>query len=141
MRSMHSASSTSSPAQTNRWLVLVIVCLAQFMVILDATIVNVALGIAALALALRYVPESHAENRPDSVDIAGAATVTGGLVTLVYAIVKAQEFGWTSGRTLGLAAVAVSLLSAFVWIESRSKAPLIRLSIFRNRSLTGANVT
>src|SRR5436189_687439 len=43
MRSMHSASSTSSPAQTNRWLVLVIVCLAQFMVILDATIVNVAL--------------------------------------------------------------------------------------------------
>src|SRR5438445_674098 len=126
MRSVHSASSTVSPAQTNRWRVLVIVCLAQFMVILDATIVNVALssiaaggaavglllggiltdalswqwnffvnvpvGIAALALALRYVPESHAENRPDSVDIAGAATVTGGLVTLVYAIVKAQEF-------------------------------------------------
>src|SRR5207244_11180548 len=46
--------------------------------------VNVPVGIAALALALRYVPESHAENRPDSVDIAGAATVTGGLVTLVY---------------------------------------------------------
>src|SRR5258707_91802 len=57
--------------------------------------VNVPIGIAALVLALRYVPESHAENRPDTVDIAGAASVTAGLVTLVYAIVKAQQVGWT----------------------------------------------
>src|SRR5207249_8988304 len=50
--------------------------------------VNVPIGAAALALALRFVPESHAENRPDTIDIAGAASVTGRLVTLVYAIVK-----------------------------------------------------
>src|SRR5439155_660572 len=83
----------------------------------------------------RYVPESVGEERHSSVDLAGAFTVTTGLVTLVYAMVKAQEFGWTSGRTLGLAAVAAGLLAAFVWVERRSKAPLVRLDIFRNRSL------
>jgi predicted MFS family arabinose efflux permease len=60
-------------------------------------------------------------------------------VILVYAIVKAQAWGWTSGKTLGLAAFAVALLAAFVAIEQRSKAPLVRLGIFRNRSLTGAD--
>lgn len=102
--------------------------------------VNVPVGLAAIALALRNVPESLAEKRPDTVDMAGAVSVTGGLVILVYAIVKAQEFGWTSGRTLGLAGFAAALLAAFVVIESRSKAPLVRLGIFRNRSLTGADV-
>jgi predicted MFS family arabinose efflux permease len=58
---------------------------------------------------------------------------------LVYDIVKAQQYGWTSGRTLGLAALAVALLLAFVVIESRSRAPLIRLDIFRTRSLTASN--
>jgi EmrB/QacA subfamily drug resistance transporter len=101
--------------------------------------VNVPVGIAALVLAARLVPESRAERRPDSVDAAGAVSVTGGLLVLVYAIVKAQDFGWGSARTLGLAALAVALLVAFVAIERRSKAPLIRLGIFRQRSLTGAN--
>jgi EmrB/QacA subfamily drug resistance transporter len=101
--------------------------------------VNVPIGIGAIVAALRFVPESLAEKRPDTVDIAGAVSVTGGLVVLVYAIVKAQQWGFGSGRTLGLAAVAVALLAAFVVIERRSKAPLVRLGIFRNRSLTGAN--
>jgi predicted MFS family arabinose efflux permease len=60
---------------------------------------------------------------------------------LVYAIVKAQAFGWGSGRTLGLAAIALVLLAIFVVIERRSHAPLVRLSIFRVRSLLGANLT
>jgi EmrB/QacA subfamily drug resistance transporter len=102
-------------------------------------IVNVPVGAIALALALRYVPESRAEKRPSTVDMAGAVSVTAGLITLVYAIVKAQEFGWTSARTLGLGGVAVALLTAFILIERRSKAPLVRLGIFRNRSLSGAN--
>ncbi|MFL5826648.1 MAG: MFS transporter [Thermoleophilaceae bacterium] len=101
--------------------------------------VNVPVGIAALALAVRFVPESRAKRRPDSVDAAGAVSVTGGLLVLVYAIVKAQDYGWGSARTIGLSAVAVALLVAFVAIERRSKAPLIRLGIFRQRSLTGAN--
>jgi EmrB/QacA subfamily drug resistance transporter len=102
--------------------------------------VNVPIGIGAIVAALRIVPESLAEKRPDTVDIAGAVSVTGGLVVLVYAIVKAQQWGFGSARTLGLGAVAVALLAAFILIERRSKAPLVRLGIFRTRSLSGANL-
>ena len=66
--------------------------------------------------------------------------MTAGLVVLVYAIVKAQSFGWGSARTIGLIAAALALLAAFVAIERRSVAPLIRLSIFRVRTLTVADV-
>jgi predicted MFS family arabinose efflux permease len=58
----------------------------------------------------------------------------------VYDIVKASQYGWTSGRTLGLAAAAVALLAGFVVIELRSRAPLVDLSIFRKRSLAISNV-
>ena len=101
--------------------------------------INLPIGIAAALLALRFVPNSRAEERPETADVAGAVTVTGGLLVLVYAIVKAQAYGWTSARTLGLGAVAVLLLVAFVVVEQRSKAPLIRLGIFRLRSLSGSN--
>jgi EmrB/QacA subfamily drug resistance transporter len=102
--------------------------------------VNVPIGILAAVLSWRFIPESHAEQRPDSFDIAGAVAVTAGLIVMVYAIVKAEAFGWGSARTLGLAALAVALLAAFVAIERRSKAPLVRLGIFRVRSLLGANL-
>ena len=102
--------------------------------------VNVPVGIAAGLLSLRYVPESRAPVRPPSFDVGGAVSVTSGLIVLVYAIVKAQSFGWGSARTLGLAAAAIALLVAFVLIERRSDSPLIRLGIFRIRSLTVANI-
>jgi EmrB/QacA subfamily drug resistance transporter len=102
--------------------------------------VNVPIGILAAVLSWRFIPESHAEQRPDSFDIAGAVAVTAGLIVMVYAIVKAEAFGWGSARTLGLAALAVALLAAFVAIERRSRAPLVRLGIFRVRSLLGANL-
>ncbi|MGZ8794896.1 MAG: MFS transporter [Gaiellaceae bacterium] len=101
--------------------------------------INLPIGIAAVLLALRYVRNSRAEERPETVDVAGAVTVTAGLLVLVYDIVKAQQYGWTSGRTLGLGALAALLLVAFVVIEHRSRAPLIRLDIFRIRSLTASN--
>jgi EmrB/QacA subfamily drug resistance transporter len=101
--------------------------------------VNVPVGIATAALAIRYVPESRSSHAGRGIDLPGAITVTAGLVVLVYAIVKAEDFGWGSARTLGLAAIAFALLGAFVLIESRSKAPLIRLGIFKVRSLAGAN--
>ena len=102
--------------------------------------VNVPIGLATAALAIRYVPESRAPNRPDSVDLPGAVSVTAGLVVLVYAIVKAEDFGWGSTRTLALFAVALALLVLFVFIERTAKAPLIRLGIFRVRSLASANL-
>jgi EmrB/QacA subfamily drug resistance transporter len=101
--------------------------------------INLPIGVAAVVLAWRFVPNSRAAERPENVDVAGAVSVTAGLLVLVYDIVKAQEYGWTSGRTLGLAALAFALLAAFVAIEQRSRAPLIRLGIFRIRSLTASN--
>jgi EmrB/QacA subfamily drug resistance transporter len=101
--------------------------------------VNVPVGIFAIALALRFVPESRVENAGGGVDFAGAVSITAGLVVLVYALVNAQSAGWVSTETLGLGALAVALLAAFVLIESRLRHPLIRLGIFRMRSITGAN--
>jgi EmrB/QacA subfamily drug resistance transporter len=101
--------------------------------------VNLPVGIITFALAVRFVAESRVDLARRSLDLAGAFTVTSGLVILVYAIVKAQSFGWGSARTLGLGAVALILLAAFVAIERRSKAPLMRLSIFRVRSLAVAD--
>ena len=102
--------------------------------------VNVPVGIAAVAAALRFVPESRDESAHRAFDLAGATTVTSGLVVLVYGIVKAQEFGWGSTRTIGTLAIAALLLVAFVAIERRSPAPLVRLNMFRTRTLTAANV-
>jgi EmrB/QacA subfamily drug resistance transporter len=102
--------------------------------------INLPIGVAAALLSLRFVPNSRAETRPPTYDAAGAVTVTGGLLVLVYAIVKAQSYGWGSPKTILLFAFAVALLTVFVVIERRSRAPLIRLGIFRLRSLTGSNL-
>ncbi|HEX4745844.1 MAG TPA: MFS transporter [Gaiellaceae bacterium] len=102
--------------------------------------VNVPVGIAVFIASLRYVPESKDEHAHKSFDVAGAVTVTAGLLVLVYGIVKAQENGWTSLRTGGFFAAALILLTAFVLIERRSVEPLVRLSIFRVRTVRAANV-
>src|ERR671937_340646 len=102
--------------------------------------VNVPVGVAAFLLSLRLVPESRDALAHQSYDVAGAVTVTGGLMSLVYAIVDAQSVGWGSAKTLGFFALAAALLATFVVIELRAKAPLVRLSIFRIRSLLTANV-
>ena len=101
--------------------------------------VNVPVGVITVALALRFVAESRLVVARRAFDLAGAVTVTAGLVVLVYAIVKAQAYGWGSLRTLGLGAAAVVLLAAFLFIERRSAAPLMRLGIFRVRSLAVAD--
>jgi EmrB/QacA subfamily drug resistance transporter len=101
--------------------------------------VNVPVGIVTIALASRFVAESRIETEQRALDVGGAISVTAGLVVLVYAIVKAQAYGWGSARTLGLGAIALALLALFVFIERRHPAPLMRLSIFRIRALTVAD--
>jgi EmrB/QacA subfamily drug resistance transporter len=101
--------------------------------------INVPIGVAILFAALRFVPNSKVEGGSRHFDLVGAVSVTTGLLVLVYAIVKAQDWGWGSGSTLGLAALAVALLASFVWIESRSPFPLVRLGLFRLRSLAVGN--
>ena len=103
--------------------------------------VNVPVGVATFLLALRFVPESREEGAHRSYDIAGAVTITGGLMSLVYAIVKAETQGWTATTTLAFFAVAIALIVAFVFRELRAVQPLVRLSIFRVRSLLTANLT
>ena len=102
--------------------------------------VNVPVGVVGFVLSLRLIPESRNEQAERRYDVAGAVTVTGGLMALVYAIVKAATDGWTSVTTIGFFGLAAALLVAFVLIELRSAAPLVRLSIFRTRSLTTANI-
>jgi EmrB/QacA subfamily drug resistance transporter len=97
--------------------------------------VNVPVGAIAVALAMRFISESRLENARRSYDLGGAVTVTGGLVVLVFGIVKAQTWGWGSGRAIIDFAVAIALLAAFIVIERRSETPLMRLGIFRIRSL------
>src|SRR5918994_1996675 len=89
--------------------------------------------IAGVMAALRFVPESRIEDARGGFDLAGAASVTGGLVALVYAIMQAGSEGWTSSATLGFTALAVVLLAAFIAIERRHPAPLVRLGILRIR--------
>jgi EmrB/QacA subfamily drug resistance transporter len=101
--------------------------------------VNVPVATLAALAAFRVLPESRTEGRRHF-DIAGAVTVTAGLTTLVYALVDANDAGWTSTQTLGLVALALALLGSFVAIELRTKDPLIPFSIFKLRTLTGANV-
>jgi EmrB/QacA subfamily drug resistance transporter len=101
--------------------------------------VNVPVGALTTLLALRFIPESRAETEHRSFDVLGAATITGGLLVLVYGIVKAQAFGWGSPRTIGLLAGGLALVAVFAAIERRAIAPLVRLGIFRIRSLAAAD--
>jgi EmrB/QacA subfamily drug resistance transporter len=102
--------------------------------------VNLPVGVAAFVLSLRYIPESKDEESHRGFDVAGAVSVTGGLIALVYGIVKAEEKGWLSAHTLGFGALAIGLLVAFVVIEKRAAEPLVRLGIFLQRPIRSANL-
>jgi EmrB/QacA subfamily drug resistance transporter len=102
--------------------------------------VNVPVGIAAFLVSLRYVPESKDTHVHKSFDLAGAISVTAGLIALVYGIVRAAESGWGSAEVIGFLALAAVLLIGFVFIESRSAEPLVRLSIFSVKTVRGADI-
>ena len=100
---------------------------------------NVPIGAAALALAPRIVPNSRLDTTQRRFDAVGAIVGTGGLVALVYAISEAPQYGWGATRTIGVLAASAALLVTFVAIERRTQAPVLPLSIFRLRTLSGAN--
>lgn len=101
---------------------------------------NVPIGVVALLLAPRIVPDSRIVSRHRRFDVPGAITGTSGLVLLVDAISEAPHDGWGATRTLGLLAASAALLVIFLMIETRTEDPLLPLSIFRLRTLAGANV-
>ncbi|MBF6084559.1 multidrug efflux MFS transporter [Nocardia cyriacigeorgica] len=100
--------------------------------------INVPIAILALIAVPLLMPAAPA--RSGSVDVLGAITVTAGLAAAVYAIVQAPEVGWASGQTWGVLAVAAALLAGFVYLQSRSSEPLMRLGIFRAPNLAAANI-
>jgi EmrB/QacA subfamily drug resistance transporter len=101
--------------------------------------INIPFGLAALALSPLLLRESRAALTRRSYDPAGALTITGALVLLVYALVEAPDAGWGDVRTIFLFAGSAVLLAAFALIESRHRAPLVPLRILRSRTLVGAN--
>jgi EmrB/QacA subfamily drug resistance transporter len=102
--------------------------------------VNVPVSLIAFALTPRLIAESRASGEARAFDVAGAVTVTAALSILVYAVVDAERSGWGSSKTIGLLGLAAVLLAAFVAIELRARKPLVPFSIFRIRTLTGANI-
>jgi EmrB/QacA subfamily drug resistance transporter len=101
--------------------------------------INIPVGLAALALSPVLLRESRAATARRSYDPAGALTITGALALFVYALVEAPDKGWGDPQTIVLLAGAAALLAAFLLIESRHRAPLVRLGIFRSRTIVGAN--
>jgi EmrB/QacA subfamily drug resistance transporter len=101
--------------------------------------INVPVGIAAIALAPVLLRESRADLAHRHFDLAGAASVTSGLMLLVYGLTRATTDGWSSPVTLGFLSAAAVLIAAFIAIESRSRSPLLPLRIFRLRALSAAN--
>jgi EmrB/QacA subfamily drug resistance transporter len=101
--------------------------------------INIPLGLAALALSPLLLRESRAALTRRSYDPAGALTITGALVLLVYALVEAPDVGWGDAQTILLLAGSALLLAAVALIESRHSAPLVPLRFLRSRTLFGAN--
>ena len=101
--------------------------------------INVPVGLAVIAAAPAVLQESRGQHKHRHFDVAGATSVTAGVMLLVYAMTRATQEGWSSFGTLGLLAASAALLAAFVAIELRSPAPLLPMRIFRLRSLSAAN--
>jgi EmrB/QacA subfamily drug resistance transporter len=101
--------------------------------------VNLPVGVAGFVAAPFLIDESR-DARAESFDVPGAVLVTSGLVALVYAITQANDYGWRSLETLGLFSGAAALLLGFLAWEARTKDPLMPFSIFRLRTLVGANI-
>jgi EmrB/QacA subfamily drug resistance transporter len=104
--------------------------------------VNVPIGVVVLALAPRIVPESRATAVAKAgYDVQGAVAITLGTMALVFTLIKADSWGWTSARTIAGFVVAAVLIVAFVVIERRHEDPLVPLRIFSNRSLAASDAT
>jgi predicted MFS family arabinose efflux permease len=95
----------------------------------------------AIAASLILIPESKDESAEQRLDLPGLLTSGVGLFALTYGLIEANTYGWTSGRILGSFAVAVVLLVAFVLLETHQRIPMLDLSLFRNGTFAGANIT
>jgi EmrB/QacA subfamily drug resistance transporter len=100
---------------------------------------NVPIGVVALALAPRMVPESRVRSGPRRYDSFGAVLITAALLVVVYAISQAPQTGWAAPRTIALLAAGAALLTLFLVVETRAEAPLLPLPLFRLRGVAASN--
>src|SRR4051812_41180387 len=103
--------------------------------------INVPVGALIFAVSPRLLQESRSEQRHRHFDVAGAVSITSGLMLLVYAMTRATQHGWGTVTTIALLAGSAALIGAFFMIEHRSTAPLLPLRIFRLRTLTASNAS
>src|SRR3954447_12798897 len=103
--------------------------------------INVPVGVAVIALSPVLLKESRADLDHRHFDTAGAASITGGLMLLVYAMTRATQHGWGTPSSIALLGGSAALIAAFFVIEHRSTAPLLPLRIFRLRTLTASNAS
>jgi EmrB/QacA subfamily drug resistance transporter len=101
--------------------------------------VNVPVGAVAVVASLLLIDESKDASREQRLDLPGLLTSGLGLFSLTYALIEANNHGWTSSRIVGAFAVAAILLAAFVVLELRQRLPMLDLSLFRNGTFAGAN--
>jgi EmrB/QacA subfamily drug resistance transporter len=102
--------------------------------------VNIPIGVATGLAALRLVDDSPGLGIKSGADLPGAVLLTGGLMLLVYTILEVEKQGWGSARTLGLGAIALGLIAAFILRQARIANPLMPLRLFRSANVSGANV-
>ncbi|WTX61313.1 MFS transporter (plasmid) [Streptomyces sp. NBC_00648] len=102
--------------------------------------INLPIGLAALLVALPALPSDRGLGLRAGADTAGAVLVTAGLMTGIYAVVRVEEYGWTSAHTLGLGALSLALLAAFAIRQTKARTPLVPLRILRSRAVAGANL-
>jgi EmrB/QacA subfamily drug resistance transporter len=102
--------------------------------------VNVPVGLLAILVARIAIDESRDTSHEQKLDLPGLITSAVGLFALTYALIEANNYGWTSGRILGLFALCVLALAVFVAIELRSRLPMLDLSLFKNPTFAGANL-
>ncbi|WP_326819729.1 MFS transporter [Streptosporangium sp. NBC_01756] len=103
-------------------------------------LINLPIGVAAVLLAVLVLENDRGLGLREGADALGAVLVTGGVMLGVYAIVQTEQYGWTSGRTLGLAALSLALIAGFVVRQATAARPLLPLRVFRSRNVWGANL-
>ena len=101
--------------------------------------INLPICAAGIAITRWAARESCDETSPPKVDYPGLATLTPGLLAIVFALIRADDWGWASGRTLGLLVAGLVLLAAFWAIEHRVASPIVDFALFRNRPYLGAS--
>jgi EmrB/QacA subfamily drug resistance transporter len=101
-------------------------------------LINVPIGLATIALAVVALPRDRGAGLRAGADVAGALLATSGLMLGIYTVVKAEDDGWLSGRTLGLGAVSLVLLAGFFVRQAKAATPLMPLRLLRSRNASGS---